>query len=118
MPADLTAIVHAHPIALVAFSLVRQVPDTHITPQAFEVCGKVGYARYELPGSEALGLRISEAFTTGANVVMLENHGAVAGGNGLLDAFHRLETLEFAAQTLIHAANLGDLELLADEETA
>lgn len=115
---DLTAIVHAHPIALVAFSLVRQVPDTHITPQAFEVCGKVGYARYELPGSEALGMRISEAFTTGANVVMLENHGAVAGGDGLLDAFHRLETLEFAAQTMIHAANLGELELLADDELA
>lgn len=115
---DLTAIVHAHPIALVAFSLVRQVPDTHITPQAFEVCGRVGYARYELPGSEALGLRISEAFTTGANIVMLENHGVVAGGDGLLDAFHRLETLEFAAQTIIHASSLGELELLTGEELA
>jgi L-fuculose-phosphate aldolase len=49
---------------------------------------------------------------------MLENHGAVAGGNGLLNAFHRLETLEFAAQTLIHAANLGDIELLSDDELA
>lgn len=115
---DLTAIVHAHPTALVAFSLVRQIPDTHITPQAFEVCGTVGYAPYELPGSEALGLRISEAFATGANVVMLENHGAVAGGNGLLNAFHRLETLEFAAQTLIHAASLSEIELLSDDELA
>ncbi len=115
---DLKAIVHAHPIALVAFSLVGQIPDTHITPQAFEVCGRVGYARYELPGSEALGLRISEAFATGSNVVMLENHGAVAGGDSLLDAFHRLETLEFAAQTLIHAANLGDIEKLTDDELA
>lgn len=31
---DLQAIVHAHPPALVSFSIVRQVPDTLIIPQA------------------------------------------------------------------------------------
>jgi L-fuculose-phosphate aldolase len=56
---DLSAIVHAHPPALVSFSIVRQVPDTRIIPQANRVCGPVGYAPYALPGSEALGDNIA-----------------------------------------------------------
>ena len=52
---DLRAIVHAHPVALVAFSICRKVPDTSLFPQAGHVCGQVGYAPYALPGSEQLG---------------------------------------------------------------
>ena len=31
---DLRAIVHAHPVALVAFSICRRVPDTRLLPQS------------------------------------------------------------------------------------
>jgi L-fuculose-phosphate aldolase len=104
---DLRAVVHAHPVALVAFSICRVTPDTAILPQAAQVCGTVGYAPYELPGSEALGRRIAEAFSTGANCVMLENHGVVIGGGDLQEAFQRFETLEFLAKTIIKAKALG-----------
>src|SRR5256885_15891733 len=56
---DIRAIVHAHPVALVAFSICGKVPDTHLFPQAWHVCGKVGFAPYELPGSAALGKNIA-----------------------------------------------------------
>ncbi len=52
---DIRAVLHAHPAALVAFSLVRTIPDTSIIPQAHAVCGAVGYAPYAMPGSEELG---------------------------------------------------------------
>ena len=39
---DVNAIVHAHPIALVAFSICRQSPNTRLFHQAHSVCGKVG----------------------------------------------------------------------------
>src|SRR5690242_10735896 len=39
---ELGGIVHAHPTALVAFSLVHQVPDTRLFHQARRVCGEVG----------------------------------------------------------------------------
>ena len=38
---DIGAIVHAHPGALVAFSIVRQLPDTRVQTHVHEVCGKV-----------------------------------------------------------------------------
>ena len=47
---DLRGIVHAHPVALVAFSICRQVPDTRLLHQARQICGAVGFAPYALPG--------------------------------------------------------------------
>jgi L-fuculose-phosphate aldolase len=111
---DLNAIVHAHPPALVSFSIVRQVPDTRIIPQANRVCGPVGYAPYALPGSEALGKNIAATFAEGYNIVILENHGMAAAGATLLDAFHRLETLDFCARILIRARTLGQINTLPE----
>jgi L-fuculose-phosphate aldolase len=112
---DLRAIVHAHPPALVSFSIVRKPPDTGIIPQAKHVCGPVGYAPYELPGSEELGRSIANSFAEGFNVVLLENHGTVVGGNNLSDAFEKFETLEFCARTQIEAASIGNINSLSDE---
>jgi L-fuculose-phosphate aldolase len=111
---DLSAIVHAHPPALVSFSIVREVPDTRIIPQANRLCGPVGYAPYALPGSEKLGESIANTFAEGYNIVILENHGMAAAGATLLDAFHRLETLDFCARTLIRARALGAVQTLAE----
>ena len=115
---DLNAIVHAHPPALITFSIVRKVPNTRIIPQANQVCGPVGYASYALPGSEQLGASIAARFAEGYNIVILENHGMAAAGRDLLDAFQRLETLDFCARTLIAANALGTVQTLNDNELA
>ena len=59
MRPKLRSVIHAHPPGLVTFSIVHQVPDTSIIPQARGVCGPVGFAPYALPGSELLGEKIS-----------------------------------------------------------
>jgi L-fuculose-phosphate aldolase len=104
---DLHAVVHAHPVGLVAFSACRKLPDTRLFPQAWHVCGEVAYAPYALPGSEKLGQNIAAVFAKGINCVMLENHGVVVGGANLQQAFQRFETLEFTARTAISAAQIG-----------
>jgi len=115
---DLRAIVHAHPPALVSFSIARKVPDTRIIPQAQRICGPVGYAPYALPGSEQLGENIAATFAEGYNAVLLENHGIAAGGPDLLTAFQRLETLDFCARTLLKAYGLGNVSTLNDSQLA
>lgn len=104
---DLKAIVHAHPGALVAFSICRVLPDTRVQSHAYSVCGKIAFAPYACPGTQQLGDHIAAAFATGANCVLLENHGVVIGGADLQEAFQRFETLEFVALTLSRAATLG-----------
>ncbi|MBN1676576.1 MAG: class II aldolase/adducin family protein [Kiritimatiellae bacterium] len=115
---DVRAVIHAHPCALVAFCLVRGVPDTRILPQAAAVCGSVGYTPYTFPASEQLGQAVAAGFRDGHNTVLLENHGAVTAGQALLQAFHRLETLEFCAQLTIRAHVLGRATVLSDEQIA
>lgn len=109
---EIGAIVHAHPGALVAFSICRKLPDTRVQTHVHQVCGRVSYAAYACPGSEDLGQNIAAEFAAGSDCVMLENHGVVIGGRDLREAFQRFETLEFVAQTLIKAATLGEIRTL------
>lgn len=115
---DIKAIVHAHPGALVAFSIVRRLPETRVQTHAHHLCGKVAYAAYACPGSQELGDKIAQAFAEGADCVMLENHGVVIGGRDLAEAFQRFETLEFVAQTVIRASALGALRTLPADSLA
>jgi len=113
---DIKAVVHAHPPALVSFSIVRQIPNTNIIPQAKNICGPIGYAEYKLPGSEELGEIIAKEFERGYNAVIMENHGTVVGGTDLGDAFQRFETLEFCGRTIIYGSSIGKPNYLTDEQ--
>ncbi|MDP3850581.1 MAG: class II aldolase/adducin family protein [Luteolibacter sp.] len=117
---DVKAIIHAHPGALVSFSICGQVPDTRLFPQAWKICGGVAFAPYALPGSTKLGENIAEQFAAKAkpNCVLMENHGIVVGGGDLSMAFARFETLEFTAQTILAASQLGEVRYLDDAQLA
>lgn len=114
---ELTAVIHAHPPGLVAFSIARQVPNTNIVPQARYICGEIGYARYGCPGSEDLGAKIAEVFENRRfKAVIMENHGVVLGGTDLMDAYQRFETLEFCCRTIVNAYKLGNVNTLTDQQ--
>jgi len=113
---DIKSIIHAHPPALVSFSIVRQIPDTNVIPQAKHVCGPIGYAPYAIPGGEELGKFIALEFGKGFSAVIMENHGTVVGGTDLKDAYVRFETLEFAARTIIGAHTIGTPVFLSDAQ--
>ena len=113
---DIKAVIHAHPPALVSFSIVRQIPNTNIIPQARHICGPIGYAGYALPGGDELGKNIAAEFIKGFNAVIMENHGCVIGGSDLKDAYIRFETLEFAARTIIDAKTVGEPNYLSDKQ--
>ncbi len=113
---EIKAVIHAHPPALVSFSIVRRLPDMNIIPQAKHICGPIGYAPYALPGGEDLGRLIAAEFKKGFDAVIMENHGTVVGGSDLKDAFVRFETLEFSARTIINASTIGNPSYLHDNQ--
>lgn len=115
---NMSAVIHAHPPALVAFSITHQIPDTNIIPQAKGVCGTIGFAPYDVPGSKELGQKIAYEFEEQSdyNAVIMENHGVVLCGKDLKDAYQRFETLEFCARTVINAQILGEPNYLSDEQ--
>lgn len=116
---ELNAIIHAHPPALVAFSIARKVPDTKIVPQAHNICGDIGFAPYGCPGSEDLGQKIACEFEDKRyRAVIMENHGVVLGGTDMMDAYQRFETLEFCCRTIVNAQRLGNVNYLTDKEVS
>lgn len=118
MRPKMRSVIHAHPPGLVTFSIVHQVPDTSIIPQARGVCGPVGFAPYALPGSELLGEKIAAEFATNPEykAVIMENHGVVLMGDDIADAYQRLETLELCARTILNARTLGKPVYLTEEQ--
>lgn len=116
---DIKSIIHAHPPALVSFSIVRKIPNTNIIPQAKKKCGPIGYAPYGMPGSNELGEKIALQFEDKTiKAVIMENHGTVLGGSNLMNAYERFETLEFCARTIINAKAVGEPNFLTDDQIA
>ena len=109
---ELNAVLHAHSPALVAFSIVRRLPEVNLIPMVRLICGDIVYAPYALPGSQLLGDTISAEFAKGTSVVMLENHGVVIGSGDIFKAFMAFETLESSALLQLNALKLGKLKLL------
>ncbi len=113
---DVRSVLHAHPPALVSFSILNRIPDTRVVPKAAAICGDVGFAPYALPGSEALGRTIAETFAKGFKTVLLENHGIVTVGSSLFNAFRRFETLDFCARLILKASLLGQVRPLKADQ--
>ena len=113
---DIRAILHAHPPKLVAFSVVRKLPELNIVSNSRRTCGSLTIAPYAVPGSEKLGDNISAEFAKGFNIVVLENHGVVIGGENLFECFMRFETLESTARLQINANKVGKIKTFADSE--
>ena len=118
MRPKMRSVIHAHPAGLVTFSIVHQIPNTSILPQVHAVCGPIGFAPYDVPGSEALGEKIAEEFRKHPEykAVIMENHGVVLAGEDIADAYQRFETLELCARTIINAKTLGEPIYLTDDQ--
>ena len=112
------SVIHAHPPGLVTFSIVHQIPDTSILPQARNVCGPIGFAPYDVPGSVQLGEKIAAEFEKNPDykAVIMENHGVVLCGEDISDAYQRFETLELCARTILNAKTLGNPVCLTEEQ--
>lgn len=104
---DIRAILHAHPPAMVAYSIVRKIPDISAFPELKACIGSVGMAEYGLTGSEELGEKIAKVFVEGGNVAELENHGLVVGSTDIESAYQMFEAMDFSARIGIGASRLG-----------
>ena len=112
---DIHAVLHAHPPALVAFSIARKLPDLDLIPTVRKTCSRISIAKYAVPGSEQLGANIGEEFSKGFDIVLLENHGVCIGAADMFAAFMMFETIDYSANLEIYASKLGGVKHLSPE---
>lgn len=123
---EFRAVVHAHPPATVAISLMHQLPEITMLPWIAEKVRGIQLAGYGCPGTEALKEKVASAFRTGINTAILENHGVfIASEKGLNDAFGIFQNLDVSVRIQAKATaltgktpNLISKEQLADYCTA
>lgn len=112
---DVKAVVHAHPVFGTAFAVMHKEVNCRLMGEARAVIGEPAFADYALMGTKELAQIVAKAFTN-ANVVLMKNHGVIAAGNSLLQAFDRIEVLEAAARITYITACMDECNEISRED--
>lgn len=94
------AIVHAHPVTATAFASTSKSISTDMLSELYALLREPGRVGYATMGTKSLAEQVGEAATR-YRVMLLDNHGVVAVGHTILEAFDRVELLEIAAKTTL-----------------
>lgn len=103
---DVNSVVHAHPKYATGFAIAGIPLTQPIMPEAVIALGCVPIAPYGTPSTEEIPDAV-EKYLQSFDAVLLENHGALTFSDSLLNAYHKMESVEFYAQLLFISNLLG-----------
>jgi L-fuculose-phosphate aldolase len=112
---DVNSVCHAHPPYATGFAVAGIPLDKCILPEVIIVLGGVPIVEYGTPGT-------AEFFTPVLKIIdkydafLLANHGALTIGKDVVNAYHKMETLEHFAHIAFVAQQLGHMNVLNTEQ--
>jgi len=98
--------------------LNRKIPPVHYMLAVLSDEGRVPLARYATYGTEELGRNAADALGDSHKACLLSNHGTIAVGGTVGEAYSRTELLEEMAEIYHHAAVAGEPVFLTPEQMA
>ena len=114
---DVKSVCHAHPPHATGFAVAGIPLDKMALPEVIMLLGTVPVVEYGETGTTELYRTISR-YIKDYDALLLANHGALTVGNGVLSAYHKMETLEHAAKIQFIAQQLGRLNVLSKKQVA
>lgn len=112
---EVGCVLHVHAPFLTAFAAAHRIPDAAILTEAVAVIGEMALIPFAVPGTDKLGGNLIYTAPR-AMLYLLTNHGAVAVGESVEDALHRLERAEFLAATEYRSMSLGGPKPLTETQ--
>lgn len=112
---DVKSVIHAHPQYATAYAIAQIELTEKIMPEAIIFLGEVPIAKYGLPSTMEIPDAV-EPFLEKYDAVLLENHGALTWGQDLMNAYFKMEGLEFYASIAYKAKMLGGAKELPPKE--
>lgn len=112
---DVNAVVHTHPMYATSFAIAGMGLTAKIMPEAVISLGEVPLTPYGTPSTMEIPDAISP-YLQDYDSVLLANHGALSYAGTLLDAYHKMESVEFYARLLYQARMLGGAKEFSDEQ--
>ena len=111
---EINAVCHAHPPHGSAFAVAGLAIDEPILSEVILALGCVPLAEYGTPSTREL-TDAMQPLVKNHNALLMANHGAVAYGVDVWQAFDRLETLEHTAKITILSRMLGGAKSLPSD---
>lgn len=115
MRPDVTAVVHAHPPLSTGFAVAGIPLNKSSLAEIIFSLGSVPIAEYATPSTQELPDAVKR-YITAHDGLLLANHGALTCGQGLMNAYYKMETMEHFAQITLVARQLGRENLISREE--
>lgn len=113
---DVGGVCHAHPPISTSFAIAGMSLDRAIYPEALVNLGVVPCVHYEAPGSQGIPDSVAP-YCRDYNALLLANHGAVAWGRDLMEAWYRLESTEHYAMIIMYTGSLiGRANVLSNDQ--
>lgn len=112
---DIFSVVHAHPPICTSFAVAGIPLDKCVLPEAVLTLGAVPIAPYGTPSTMEIPDSI-KGYLEKSDAILLANHGALTFGSDLLNAYHKMETLEHSAKIVFNAIQLGNVNMIPGPE--
>ena len=112
---EVKAVVHAHPPYATALTVAGESLEKYFLPEAVLSLGKVPLTSYATPTTEEVP-QVIENLIARSDTILLKNHGVLACGKDLWDAFFKMEIVEKIAQIYSIARSLGKIDCLTDQQ--
>ncbi len=111
---DVGGVLHAHPPVATGYAVANKPLDEYSMIETVIAIGSVPVTPYGTPSTDEVPKAI-EPYLQEHDVMLLQNHGALAVGSDVLTAYYRMETLELFAKISLNAHLLGGAEELSRE---
>lgn len=102
---SVNAVVHAHPPAATSFAIAGRPLNRAILTEAVLGIGEIPLAPYAMPGTEEVPDSIAP-FVNTHNGCLLANHGALTWGRDAMEAWMRMESVEYYALVSLYTEGL------------
>lgn len=111
---DVGAVVHAHPPTATGFAVANIALDEYSMIESVIAIGSVPVTPYSTPSTNEVPEAI-KPYLKEHDVMLLQNHGALAVGADIITAYYRMETLELFAKISLNARLLGGAKEISRE---
>ena len=112
---DIKAVVHAHPVTATAYCASRKEINCRYIAESYVIVGDPVVVPYAQMGTRQLADNVHKAAAENNSCLLLENHGVIAGGETLLQAFNRIEVLEASAKITALLEQIGGSKPLSQD---
>ena len=112
---DVNSVCHSHPPYATGFAVAGIPLDKCVLPEVIIVLGGIPLIEYGTPGTEEFYKPVLPLLKD-YDAFLLANHGVLTVGKDVVNAYHKMETVEHFAHIAFVAQQLGTMTTLNKEQ--